>query len=393
MGFSKLLIANRGEIAIRIARAAAQLDIETVAVFAEDDARCLHVKSARQAMPLAGTGVAAYLDAEQLVDIAQRSGCDAVHPGYGFLSENARFAELCSAAGITFVGPSAALLTLFGDKVAARAAARAAGVPVLDGSTQAASVADAHRFFSALPAGTAMVIKAVAGGGGRGMRIVTAADQIDAAHQRCCSEALAAFGDAAVYVERFCGNARHIEVQIVADRAGHVSHLGERDCSMQRRHQKIVEIAPAPGLPAAVREQIIAAAMKFAASVHYDNIGTFEFLVTRDGGFAFIEANPRLQVEHTVTEAVTGVDIVCAQIKLAAGATLRELGIDTPPRPRGYAVQVRVNMERMNADGSVVPTGGTLTRSNRHPVPASARTPSVIRAMRPARATTRCWRR
>ncbi len=361
MGFSKLLIANRGEIAIRIARAAAQLGIDTVAVFAQDDARCLHVKSARHAMPLTGAGVAAYLDAEQLVDVATRTGCDAVHPGYGFLSENARFAQLCNAAGTTFVGPSAALLTLFGDKVAARTAARAAGVAVLEGSTHAASPADAHRFFAALPTGAAMVIKAVSGGGGRGMRIVTSANEIDAAHQRCCSEALTAFGDASVYVERFCGNARHIEVQIVADHAGHVSHLGERDCSVQRRHQKIVEIAPSPALTTGIRQQIIAAAVQFAAAVRYENIGTFEFLATREGEFAFIEANPRLQVEHTVTEAVTGVDIVCAQIRLAEGATLHELGLDTPPLPRGYAVQVRVNMERMNADGSVAPTGGTLT--------------------------------
>jgi acetyl/propionyl-CoA carboxylase alpha subunit/acetyl-CoA carboxylase carboxyltransferase component len=360
MGFKKLLIANRGEIAIRIARAAAQLDIETLAVFAEDDARCLHVKTAHQAIGLSGSGVPAYLDAEQLVDVATRSDCDAVHPGYGFLSENARFAQLCDDAGITFVGPSAALLTLFGDKVAARAAARAAEIPVLAGSS-AASLGHAHEFFAALPGGAAMVIKAVAGGGGRGMRVVTAAADIDAAYERCQSEARAAFGNAAVFLEQFCAAARHIEVQILADCHGHVTHLGERDCSVQRRHQKIVEIAPSPGLHDAVRQKVIAAAVQFARHVHYRNIGTFEFLVPPSGAFAFIEANPRLQVEHTVTEAVTGVDIVCAQLALASGATLHEQGLDTPPRPRGYAVQVRVNMERMNADGTVVPTGGTLT--------------------------------
>jgi acetyl/propionyl-CoA carboxylase alpha subunit/acetyl-CoA carboxylase carboxyltransferase component len=360
MGFKKLLIANRGEIAIRIARAAAQLDIETVAVFAEDDARCLHIRTANRTIALSGTGVPAYLDAQQLVEVATRAGCDAIHPGYGFLSENAGFAQRCSDAGIMFVGPNVALLTLFGDKVAARAAAKAAGIPVLDGST-AASLADAHRFFAALPAGDAMVIKAVAGGGGRGMRVVADAAQIDSAYERCQSEARAAFGDAAVYLERFCAAARHIEVQILADREGHVTHLGERDCSVQRRHQKLIEIAPSPGLPAAVRKKVIAAAVKFAAAVRYSNIGTFEFLVPPNGEFAFIEANARLQVEHTVTEAVTGIDIVCAQIQLAAGATLHELDLDTPPHPRGFAVQVRVNMERMNADGSVVPTGGTLT--------------------------------
>ena len=360
MKFSRLLIANRGEIAIRVARAAAELGIEPVAVFAEDDAASLHVRKAARAVALEGVGAPAYLDIEQMVRAAVEHGCDAVHPGYGFLSENAAFATSCSKAGLTFIGPRVELLQLFGDKVSARAAALAAGVPVLKGSSEPVTVEQAIAFFEELPVGSAMVIKAVWGGGGRGMRVVSEAAEVASAHERCSSEARSAFGNEAVYAEHFLPRARHIEVQIVADRDT-VIHLGERDCSLQRRHQKIVEIAPSPSLDAELRERILTAATDFARSVDYDNLGTFEFLVDADQTtFAFIEANVRLQVEHTVTEEVTGVDIVSTQLRLSAGSGLAELGLTESPAPRGFAIQARVNMERMLEDGSAIPTGGTL---------------------------------
>lgn len=360
MTISRILIANRGEIAIRIARAAAELGLETVAVHSEDDAACLHIRSADEVAGLSGTGARAYLDIEQIVRAALESGCDALHPGYGFLSENPALADACRDAGITFIGPTPATLTLCGDKARARTAARAADVPVLEGIDGAVDLESARTFLQGLPEGSGMVIKAISGGGGRGMRVVHEEAELAAAWERCRSEAAAAFGNDEVYVERFFGGARHVEVQILADGA-EVVHLGERDCSIQRRHQKIVEIAPSPWLPAALRERICDASLRIAREVGYTNIGTFEFLVdTESETFAFIEANARLQVEHTVTEAVTGVDIVAAQIQLAAGASLVDLGLAGSIEPTGFAIQTRVNMERMAEDGSVVPTGGTL---------------------------------
>jgi acetyl/propionyl-CoA carboxylase alpha subunit len=360
MTVSRILIANRGEIAIRIARAAAELGLETVAVHSEDDAACLHVRSADDAVALAGTGARAYLDVAQIVRVAGECGCDALHPGYGFLSENPALAEACRDAGITFIGPTAETLTLCGDKAKARAAARDADVPVLEGIDGAVDLESARTFLQGLPEGSGMVIKAISGGGGRGMRVVREEAELPAAWERCRSEAAAAFGNDEVYVERFFGGARHIEVQVLADGAEAV-HLGERDCSIQRRHQKIVEIAPSPWLTPALRDRICDASLRIARAVGYTNIGTFEFLVdTESETFAFIEANARLQVEHTVTEAVTGVDIVAAQIQLAGGASLADLGLASSIEPTGFAIQTRVNMERMAADGSVVPTGGTL---------------------------------
>lgn len=327
MGFAKLLVANRGEIAIRVMRSAAELGIRTVAVYSEDDAASLHVQMADEAQALTGSGVGAYLDSEQMLAVAKAQACDAIHPGYGFLSENAAFARGCVAAGIAFVGPRPEILDLFGDKVNARNVAARAEVPVLPGTSEATSLAHAHDFFKVLPDGAAMIIKAVAGGGGRGMRVVTQSAGLDEAYARCQSEAQAAFGSSDVYVEQLLPRARHIEVQVLGDGSGAVCHLGERDCSIQRRHQKIIEIAPAPGLPDALRRRIANAAVRLASSVNYDNIGTFEFLVdasqlSDDSMFAFIEANPRLQVEHTVTEEITDVDIVTAQLELAAGKSL-----------------------------------------------------------------------
>ena len=368
MGLSSVLIANRGEIAVRIARAAADLGMRSVSVFAEDDAASLHRYCADAAHPLAGQGAAAYLDVDAIIAAAKANACDAVHPGYGFLAERADFAHACEQAGLVFVGPTPELLTLFGDKGRAREAARAAGVPVTRGIDSAVTVQQARTFFDALNPGGAMIIKALAGGGGRGTRAVLDAADIDAAYQRCQSEALAAFGQQDVYVEEFITRARHIEIQIIGDGSGAVAHLGERECSVQRRYQKVVEIAPAPNLAETVRSEIIASALALAKSVNYANIGTFEFLVDvtgRDGAqpFVFIETNARLQVEHTVTEEVTGVDIVQTQLQLAAGQSLASLGLTEPAAyaPRGYAIQTRINMETIEPDGTVKPGGGVLS--------------------------------
>ncbi len=364
----KLFIANRGEISIRIARAAADLGLTTVAAYSQDDAQSLHVRVADQSCLLPGTGAAAYLDAAAVVAAAKASGCDALHPGYGFLSERGDFAQLCADADLTFIGPKVQHLDLFGDKALARAAATAAQVPVMRGLDRAVTLDEARSFFDSLGAGGAMIIKALAGGGGRGTRAVSSADELESAFKRCQSEAKASFGREDVFVEEFIQRARHVEVQILGDLNGGIAHLGERECSMQRRFQKIIEIAPAPGLDDGLRQSIIDAAVRFANSVGYSNLGTFEFLVDVSGRpgavpFVFIEANARLQVEHTVTEEVTGVDLVQTQIRLAQGATLAELGLDAPgiAKPRGFAIQVRVNLESIGADGSVRPGGGTLT--------------------------------
>ena len=367
MTFDALLIANRGEIAIRIARAAGELGLRTVAVHSEDDAESLHVHAADGSRALAGIGAAAYLDEEAVIGAAQAAGCGAIHPGYGFLAERAGFARRCAAAGIVFIGPNPAHLELFGDKGRARTAAVAAGVPVLNGIDAAVSLEQARDFFASL-SGRPMIVKAVAGGGGRGTRVVETAEDLEAAYERCRSEARASFGIADVYVEEFLPRARHVEVQILGDLHGGVTHLGERECSVQRRHQKIVEVAPAPGLSEELRDAVIDAAVRFAGNERYTNLGTFEFLVDASGSagerpFVFIETNARLQVEHTVTEEVTGVDLVQAQIHLADGASLEELGLEdaSAHAPRGYAIQARVNMETIGEDGSVRPASGTLT--------------------------------
>ncbi len=374
MSFERLLIANRGEIAIRIARAASALGIETVSVYPQDDAASLHVRKTDRSAALDGTGVAAYLDIEQILRVARAQGCDAIHPGYGFLSENARFAQRCAEQGLVFVGPSPETLDLFGDKAKARALAAQRGVPVMPGTSGPTTLEQAQIFFRSLNsgsaaagAGTAIMIKAVAGGGGRGMRIVQREEDIAAAYERCRSEALGAFGNGDVYVEQLFTSARHIEVQIVGDGSGAVTHLWERECSLQRERQKVVEIAPAPALDSGLRDRLLQAALDMAAAVHYRNVGTFEFLVDAAAGghakFAFIEANPRLQVEHTVTEEVTGVDLVQVQLQIAAGASLSEVGLSlgSPPTPLGIAIQLRINTETLTAEGTVKPAGGTLT--------------------------------
>ena len=368
MNLTSLLIANRGEIAIRIARAAAELGLRTVAIFSEDDAQSLHTRKMDDALPLQGRGAAAYLDIEQILALAAQAGCNAIHPGYGFLSENAEFARRCTEAGVTFVGPQAETLALFGDKGQARSLAERCDVPILPGTAGPTSVDEAKAFLTSLGAGGAVMIKALAGGGGRGMRAVSAVDELEAAYARCQSEATSAFGNGDVYIEQLIPQARHIEVQVIGDGSGAVSQLGERECSIQRRNQKLVEIAPSPGLLPELRERLSSAAVRLAQETHYASLGTFEFLVDAEQGgdnatFAFIEANARLQVEHTVTEEVTGIDLVKAQLRLAGGSSLADLGLtqERIPAPRGFAMQVRINMETIDSDGTPRPSGGTLT--------------------------------
>src|SRR5438132_2412831 len=362
MSLARLLVANRGEIAIRIARAAAGLGIPTVGVFSEDDAASLHARHVDAARPLRGRGPRAYLDVEQLLAVARETGCDAVHPGDAFLSERARFARRCAGAGATFVGPRPETLALLGDKLAARALAARCGVPVLRGTSRPTDLEEARAFLAALGKGAAALVKAVAGGGGRGMRIVRGPEELDEAWTRCRSEAQAAFGSGELYLEALLPRARHVEVQVVGDGSGAVSHLGERDCSLQRRYQKLVEVAPAPGLTDELRARLAGAAVRMAAEVRYAGVGTFEFLLDADepSRLAFIEANPRLPVEHTVTEELAGVDLVAAQLRLAAGCSLAEVGLrqEDIRRPRGFAMQVRVNLETLAADGSVRPSTG-----------------------------------
>jgi acetyl/propionyl-CoA carboxylase alpha subunit len=359
-----LLIANRGEVAIRIARAAAELGLRSVAVYSQDDSRSLHIRRAEHAVPLDGVGPRAYLDAALLIAAATQANCDAIHPGYGFLSESAAFARACREAGLVFVGPSTSTLELFGDKGKARALAQRLDVPVLAGTFGPTTLAQAEDFLRSLGRGGHIIIKAIAGGGGRGMRVVARENELAEAFARCQSEASAAFGNGDVYVEEYFPRARHIEIQVIGD--GHaVSHLWDRECSLQRRHQKVVEIAPSPNLPDGVRQRLIDAAVRMAREVRYESLGTFEFLVDAQGSerIAFIEANARLQVEHTVTEEVLGIDLVAAQLRLAAGESLAKLHLtmDEVPRPRGFAIQLRINMESMQTDGSTKPTAGVLT--------------------------------
>jgi acetyl/propionyl-CoA carboxylase alpha subunit/acetyl-CoA carboxylase carboxyltransferase component len=358
-----VLVANRGEIAVRIIRAARGLGMKAVAVYSEDDAGALHTRCADDARALPGRGAAAYLDIAAVVAGAVDAGCTLVHPGYGFLSENAAFAGACGDAGIGFVGPRAETLEALGDKTAARRLAAACGVPVPAGTTGPTTIQEAVAFFRSRPAGCSMMLKAIAGGGGRGMRLVHRHDEIEEAFARCTSEARNAFGNGDLYVEEAIEQARHVEVQVLGDGTGAVSHLWERECSLQRRHQKVVEVAPCPNLDAVVAEAVRIAAVRMAEELAYLGAGTFEFLVGADGSFAFLEANPRLQVEHTVTEEVTGVDLVQAQLRIAAGATLADIGLvqaDVPP-PAGFAVQLRINAETMGADGSPRASSGTVT--------------------------------
>ncbi|PHV68850.1 ATP-binding protein, partial [Williamsia muralis] len=344
--FRKVLVANRGEIAIRAFRAAYELGAGTVAVFPYEDRNSVHRLKADEAYQIGEPGhpVRAYLSVSEVIAAARGAGADAIYPGYGFLSENPDLAAACAEAGITFVGPSADILELTGNKSRAIAAAKAAGLPVLASSEASEDVdelmaaAQSMRF--------PVFVKAVAGGGGRGMRRVETIDGLREAIEAAAREANSAFGDASVFLEQAVIAPRHIEVQILADQHGNVMHLFERDCSVQRRHQKVIELAPAPNMPAGLREKICADAVAFARKIGYTCAGTVEFLVDRDGNHVFIEMNPRIQVEHTVTEEITDVDLVQSQLRIAAGETLAELGLSQDAvQIRGAAMQCRITTE------------------------------------------------
>ena len=317
----RLLVANRSEIAVRIMATASVLGIETVAVYPADDAACGHVSRADAAVELPGTGAAAYLDVAAVVAAATGAGCDMLHPGYGFASERPQLAARCAEAGVRFAGPGPGTLALFGDKGAARARARELGVPVLPGTDRDTSLEEARAL---LREHGAVMVKAIAGGGGRGVRPVTRAADLAGAMRRCASEAAAAFGDSRVYVEQLLTRARHVEVQVIGDGTGAVAVLGDRDCSLQRRRQKLVEIAPAL-IGDAVRARLSEAALALTGLARYAGLATVEFLVQDDDTIAFAEVNPRLQVEHTVTEQVTGLDLVELGLRVADGATLPAL--------------------------------------------------------------------
>ncbi len=356
----KVLVANRSEIAVRVMRAAFELGLATVAVYTPEDRKSLHRTKAGEAYQLGKPGhpVRGYLDIAALIEVAERAGADGLHPGYGFLSESAALAEACAAAGITFVGPPPDVLRLTGDKVSARHAAAAAGLPVLRASEPLADGAGA--LAAAESVEFPLFVKAAAGGGGRGLRLVRTPAELPAAADSASREATAAFGDGTIFLEQAVERPRHIEVQILGDSRGDVVHLFERDCSVQRRHQKVVELAPAPDLPEKTRQALCAAALTFARAVGYVNAGTVEFLVGADGAFTFMEMNPRIQVEHTVTEEVTGVDLVAAQLRIAAGATLAELKLTQDAiSVRGFAVQCRITTE--NAADDFRPDTGTIT--------------------------------
>jgi len=344
--FRKVLVANRGEIAVRAFRAATELGAQTVAVFPYEDRTSEHLLKADEAYQIGEPGhpVRNYLDPLEITRVAVEAGADAIYPGYGFLSENPLLAEACEAAGITFVGPPGEVLHLTGNKARAIAAAKAAGLPTLRGSEPTDDVETV--LASAQEIGFPLFVKAVAGGGGRGMRRVERREDLQDSLLAAMREAESAFGDATVFLEEAVVDPRHIEVQILADNAGNVIHLFERDCSVQRRHQKVVEIAPAPNLDPSLREQMCAHAVTFAQSIGYVNAGTVEFLLSPDGHYVFIEMNPRIQVEHTVTEEVTDVDLVATQLRIAAGATLPELGLTQDAiQLRGAALQCRITTE------------------------------------------------
>ncbi|HET7659737.1 MAG TPA: biotin carboxylase N-terminal domain-containing protein, partial [Oryzihumus sp.] len=344
--FRKVLVANRGEIAVRAFRAATELGATTVAVFPHEDRKSEHRLKADEAYEIGEPGhpVRAYLDPQEVTRVAAEAGADAIYPGYGFLSENPALAEACAEAGITFVGPPASVLYLTGNKARAIAAAKEAGLPTLRSAEPSDDVETL--LAAADEVGFPIFVKAVAGGGGRGMRRVERREDLRESLEAAMREAESAFGDATVFLEEAVVSPRHIEVQILADGSGNVIHLFERDCSVQRRHQKVVEIAPAPNLDPELRQRICADAVAFAREIGYVNAGTVEFLLAPDGRYVFIEMNPRIQVEHTVTEEVTDVDLVSAQLRIASGETLEDLGLSQDTvRLRGAALQCRITTE------------------------------------------------
>ncbi|GAB6173883.1 acetyl-CoA carboxylase biotin carboxylase subunit [Paradesulfitobacterium aromaticivorans] len=354
--FRKILIANRGEIALRIIRACRELEIETVAVFSETDRDALHVREADQAVCIGPAhSVRSYLNIPNIISAAELTGVDAIHPGYGFLAENARFAEICESCGITFIGPAATAIEIMGDKAKARKTMIEAGVPVVPGSKELITDVETAAKIAA-DIGYPVMIKASAGGGGKGMRIAQNSKELGKAIQAAQAEAQAAFGNSEIYLEKYVEEPRHIEFQILADKHGHVIHLGERDCSLQRRNQKLLEEAPSSALTPELRAQMGEAAIKAAQAANYYSAGTVEFLLDRHGKFYFIEMNTRIQVEHPVTELVTGLDLVKEQIRIAADEPLNLNQEDV--QIRGWAIECRINAE--NPDKNFIPMPGTV---------------------------------
>ncbi len=354
--FKKILIANRGEIAVRILRACRELGIGAVAVFSEADRASLHVRLADEAYPIGPTASReSYLRIDKLIEVARRAGCDAVHPGYGFLAENPEFARACAAAGITFIGPSAEAMQQLGSKTAARQLARRAGVSMVPGTVEPIARIEEARA-RASEVGFPILLKAVAGGGGKGMRLLVSDSEFAGAWRDASSEALNAFGDARLYIEKYLERPRHIEIQILGDQHSCIVHLGERECSVQRRHQKVIEEAPSPVVDAAMRRAMGEAAVRLACAGGYTNAGTVEFLVDAASNFYFLEVNTRLQVEHPLTEAVTGLDLVKLQIRIAAGEPLpfQQENVIL----RGHAIECRLYAE--DPDNNFLPSPGKI---------------------------------
>lgn len=355
--FRKVLIANRGEIAVRLLRACRELGLRTVAVYSDADRSALHVRYADEAYPIgAAPPRDSYLRIERIIDVAREAKVDAIHPGYGFLSENPQFAHACRDAGLIFVGPRPEVLELLGNKVAARRMMAGSGIPVIAGSDQ--ETAEEDLLATGQRLGFPLLVKAAAGGGGRGMRVVRSAEELPRALEVARREAEASFGDGTVYLERLVEGVRHIEFQILADEHGHVIHLGERECSIQRRFQKLMEEAPSPALDKELRGRMGQAAVAVARAARYTNAGTVEFLLDREGNFYFLEVNPRLQVEHPVTEMVSGIDIVKEQLRVASGRKLRYRQEDI--KPRGWAMECRVVAE--DPDDGFAPSVGRVDR-------------------------------
>ena len=354
--FSKVLVANRGEIAVRVLRACRELDLQSVAVYSTADADALHVRLADEAVCIGPPEAAqSYLNIHRILSAAEVTGAEAIHPGYGFLSESPRFAEICTTCGLTFIGPPAASMALLGDKVRARRLAQEAGVPLLPGTADPVTTPE-EAALAAEGIGYPLLIKASAGGGGRGMRRVSEPAELAQAMATAQAEAQAAFGDPAVYLERFLEDPRHVEVQILADQHGRRVHLGERECSTQRRHQKLVEEAPSPAVDERLRAALGEAALRIAVAAGYVNAGTVEFLLDADGRFSFMEVNARIQVEHPVTEMITGLDLVKLQLRIAAGEPLPFAQADVVLR--GHALECRINAEDPDR---FLPSPGRLT--------------------------------
>jgi acetyl-CoA carboxylase biotin carboxylase subunit len=348
----KVLVANRSEIALRVIRTCRELELDTVAVYSDADRDALHVRQADEAVSIGKPHAReSYLNVDKLIDAARETGADAIHPGYGFLSESPRFAEACEAAGVTFVGPSAEAIAAMGDKAAARRLAREAGVPVVPGTDASTDTDVAQR--GADEIGYPVMVKAAAGGGGRGIRVARDADELRGLVADAAREAEAAFGDASLYVEKLLERARHVEIQVVGDRHGNVVHFHERECSLQRRRQKLVEESPSPALESSTREGMAEAAVRLAEAVGYTSAGTVEFLVDEDERFYFIEMNTRLQVEHGVTEMVTGTDLVREQLLVAAGEELELSQEDVTPS--GSSIEFRINAEDPDRDFQPAP--------------------------------------